>query len=230
METQLLKLDPPYNIICGRNKVGKHVATLIVSSVDTETNAYMREPYFDIITYSLPVVEYGDGSAVGDVWRDIDVKECRVVAKLPVDRYTTSISGYWFCEILRFLHEGDEYGSTQTPYTLYEQLRALNVCTDKLFRRSEKNEVNVELVFEDYEEVTSVYSTRESQLYFNVAYMTGNEKQKNEKLNQIIRWAGQYLRLLDAKAHFTTKQEQYTKMLDEWNDALDRAAKEQDGK
>ena len=76
MMTQLLKLDPPYNIICGRNKIAKHVATLIVAEIKYDEKYRSEEirgkEFFfggpDMQTYSFPVVEYGDGSAAGADW------------------------------------------------------------------------------------------------------------------------------------------------------------------
>ena len=77
MNTQLLKLDPPYNIICGRNKIAKHVATLIVANIKGEENPNKDYPgyWLDMRTFSFPVVEYGDGSPAGDVWYDVEVRE-----------------------------------------------------------------------------------------------------------------------------------------------------------
>lgn len=234
MITQLLKLDPPYKIICGRNKIAKHVATLIVAEITYDKEYRHQEiagqDFFfggpDMKTYSYPIVEYGDGSPAGEVWNDVEVRECRVIAKAPVEEsFPTRISGYWFCETLRFLHN-DEYGSTQTPMTLWQQLKGLHVDVDWMGSRGYPEQVEVKLEFDDDDGVSWIDSTVESPLFFTAAYATGNEKQKKEKLDEILRWAGQYIRILNAQTIFTTQNEQYKDMLGEWNEAIEKATKE----
>lgn len=232
MVTQLLKLDPPYNIICGRNKIAKHVATLIVAEIKYDDKYRSEEidgkEYFfggpDMRTYSFPVVEYGDGSAVGDVWNDVEVRECRVIAKPKDDGFATRIQSYWFCETLRFLYS-DEYGSTQTPITLYEQLNGLHVDVDWMGSMGNPKKVEVELIFDEGNGVSWVGSAAGSALYFRAAYATGNERQKEEKLNDILRWAAQYIRIFNAQTIFTTQNEKYKDLLKEWNEAIEEAAK-----
>ncbi|MBQ8988287.1 MAG: hypothetical protein IJ067_01175 [Prevotella sp.] len=234
MITQLLKLDPPYNIICGRNKIAKHVATFIVADIKYDKEYRLVEiggkdypvggP--DMKTYSFPVVEYGDGSPAGDVWNDVEVRECRVIAKAPKDDGSpTRIWSSWFCETLRFLHN-DEYGATQTPLTLYEQLKSLHVDVDKMGTFGDPKRVEVELEFNDSEDVSSIDSATGSELFFTAAYATGNERQKEEKLSLVLRWAAQYIRILNVLIVFTTKAEPYQEMLAEWNEALEKAAKQ----
>jgi hypothetical protein len=178
-------------------------------------------------TYSYPVVEYGDGSPAGDVWHDIEVNECRVIAKAPKDGgLNNRIWGHWFCETLRFLYEGNEYGSTQTPITMYEQLKSLHVdvAIDGSWGKPEK--VEVELIFEDYDGVSSIDSASGSELYYNAVYATENENQKQNMFHEILKWAGQYIRILNVQTVFTTKSEQYKELLMEWNEAIEKAAKE----
>lgn len=234
MVTQLLKLDPPYNIICGRNKIAKHVATLIVAEIKYDEKYRCEEiagkELFlggpDMQTYSFPVVEYGDGSAAGDVWRDVEVRECRVIAKAPKDDgLNTSIQSYWFCETLRFLHQ-DEYGSTQTPITLYQQLKGLHVDVDWMGSFGYPEKVEVELIFDEENGVSWIDSAQGCKLFFSAAYASDNEQQKQEKLNEILRWAGQYIRIFNAQTVFTTKNEEYKDMLTEWNETIEKAVKE----
>lgn len=229
MNTQLLKLDPPYNIICGRNKIAKHVATLIITNINKEKSPSEDYPdyWLDMRTYSYPVVEYGDGSPAGDVWYDVEVRDCRVIAKAPKDgAFNNRIWSHWFCETLRFLHEGDGYGSTQTPISLYEQLKSLHIDVEVMGTLGSPKKVEVELEFNNYDEVSSVDSASGSVLFFTAAYATENEKQKQQKFNEILKWAGQYIRIFNVLLIFTTKDEQYKGMLLEWNDALEKATKE----
>lgn len=233
MITQLLKLDPPYKIICGRNKIAKHVATLIVAKIEFDRDyrhVDVQGQDFaiggpDMKTYSFPVVEYGDGSAAGDVWNDVEVRECRVIAKAPQeDRFPTRIWSGWFCDTLRFLHD-DEYGSTQTPMTLYEQLKGLHIDVETMGTRGYPKKVEVEMEFNDYGSVSSIDSVAGSELFYRAAYASDNEQQKEEELNELLRWAGQYIRIFNAQTIFKTQNNQYKEMLTEWNEAIEKAAK-----
>ena len=229
MITQLLKLDPPYNIICGDNKIAKHEATLIVAEIkyDKEYRHEIiagKEYYFggpDMQTYSFPVVEYGDGSPAGDVWNDVEVRECRVIAKAQDDGFTTRITSYWFCDFLRFLHY-NKYGSTQTPITFYEQLRSLNVDVNLMGSLGHPKKVEVELEFEDSEFGGAIDSATGSGLFYTAVFGT-DEKQKQEKFNEILKWAGQYIRIFNAQTIFTCKNEKYKDLLTEWNKAIAEA-------
>ena len=84
----------------------------------------------------------------------------------------------------------------------------------------------VELEFNNYDKVSSVDSAAGSKLFFTAAYATENEKQKQKKFNEILKWAGQYIRIFNVQTVFTTQNEQYKEMLMEWNDAIEKATKE----
>lgn len=73
IQTQLLKLDPPYNFIFCNGIIGKHIATLITCLPKTnESGQYSLE------THSHPVVKYAD-SPDGVVWDKAELKECQVL-------------------------------------------------------------------------------------------------------------------------------------------------------
>ena len=97
METQLLRLNPPYNIICSKGRFAKHIATLIVSDMKGSSDSFQ----WALNSQSYPVVDYGVGSAEGDVWNDTEVKDCKVVLKDPGSS-STLISLAWFSKILEF--------------------------------------------------------------------------------------------------------------------------------
>ena len=105
IQTQLLRLDPPYQIICANGHVGIQVATLIVTKEEeSRTNRFGHVTNF--ITYhSYPVVNYGLKQGVdelmkynndpfddatdyeiyrrlrpeGAVWSGVEVKDVRVL-------------------------------------------------------------------------------------------------------------------------------------------------------
>ena len=73
METQILKLEAPFDYIYCNGEVGKHIATYIVgeSHID-EDGKYTLE------THSHPIVQYKDG-AKGVVWNRAELTDCEVI-------------------------------------------------------------------------------------------------------------------------------------------------------
>ena len=83
METQLLKLDKPYEIICNQNgRFGLHIATLIVIKEERYRDAKTKQPSEDtyLKTSSYPVVGGGVGIE-GKVWMGSELKDCQAVCR-----------------------------------------------------------------------------------------------------------------------------------------------------
>lgn len=73
METQILKLEAPFDYIYCNGEVGKHIATYIVGeSRIGEDGKYTLE------THSHPIVQYKDG-AKGVVWNRAELIDCEVI-------------------------------------------------------------------------------------------------------------------------------------------------------
>ena len=73
METQILKLEAPFDYIYCNGEVGKHIATYIVGeSRIGEDGKYALE------THSHPIVQYKDG-AKGVVWNRAELTDCEVL-------------------------------------------------------------------------------------------------------------------------------------------------------
>ena len=90
METQLVRLDAPYNIICNsKGHLALHIATLIVVKERNEgvvEGAPMRDT---LSVASYPIVA-GSFKSDGQVWMDTELEDCLVVCrqKDPVSIYT----------------------------------------------------------------------------------------------------------------------------------------------
>ena len=73
METQILKLEAPFDYIYCNGEVGKHIATYIVGeSRIGEDGKYTLE------THSHPIVQYKD-SPKGVVWNRAELTDCEVL-------------------------------------------------------------------------------------------------------------------------------------------------------
>lgn len=204
METQLLKLNPPYNIICSKGRFAKHIATLIVSDMKGSSDSFQ----WALNSQSYPVVDYGDGSAEGDVWNDTEVKDCKVVLKDPGSS-STLISLAWFSKILEFnLEQFEKYLS---PGILFPLLKRFHIMVnlpgptkydfpDDLanydFTQTHKYTYEIPLVFKDHNnEVVIVKSSPDSDFFFfTVIPLNNNESQKGEMMaiHDIMDWWKDY--------------------------------------
>lgn len=79
METHILRLDPPYQIIHCSGRIGLHVATLLLANPkETAPDKIgIREAY--VTTQSYPIVSYGPKSLRGIAWDSYELKDCQFV-------------------------------------------------------------------------------------------------------------------------------------------------------
>ena len=73
METQILKLNEPYEYICCNGRVALHIATLIV--YEAKVN---EDGEYELETHSHPIVQYKD-SPKGVVWNRAELTDCEVI-------------------------------------------------------------------------------------------------------------------------------------------------------
>ncbi len=73
MDTQILKLDKPYNYIYCNGSIGLHIATLIVYEAKVNENGE-----YQLETHSHPVVRYRN-SPDGTVWNKAELSNCFIL-------------------------------------------------------------------------------------------------------------------------------------------------------
>ena len=230
METQLLKLNPPYNIICNKGRFAKHIATLIV--VDKEQSD-AQPGHWETKTQSFPVVDYGDGSPEGDVWSSSEVKDCRVVARESVNDMPIVVSLAWFSQLLKFNHgqgivnvNGKFY--ELTPLVLQSILSRYNISV--VLPNNNNNHYEVELKFTEYSDPDEKLVYVESvggNLYFNTFYNMDDDDVTagDGAMEDIIYWWKDYLDVIrpmsqggkDVSIEFTTKNKKYDLFVKELN-------------
>ena len=98
MDTQILKLNEPYEYICCNGHVGLHIATMIVYK--TTTN---EDGEYELETHSHPVVKYFDTPG-GSVWNKAELRDCDVLCR----ENNPQISLWKFRKILSRYPESDE--------------------------------------------------------------------------------------------------------------------------
>lgn len=86
METQILKLNEPYEYIYCNGSIGLHIATMIVYEAKVNNDG---EYVFE--THSHPVVKY-ENRPGGTVWNRAELTDCHVLCR--EDKIVTG-SGKW---------------------------------------------------------------------------------------------------------------------------------------
>ena len=82
METQILKLNEPYEYIYCNGSIGLHIATMIVyEAPKTENGEY------ELVTHSHPVVKYRNRPG-GTVWNRAELTDCTVLCREDSKRIT----------------------------------------------------------------------------------------------------------------------------------------------
>ena len=165
IQTQLLRLDPPYQIISAKGRVGIQVATLIV--VDESDLSHGRGFGTNWVEYhSYPVVSYGLKQGLdeqmkynnnpldyeaewairrrlqpeGAVWSGVEVKDVRVLGLAGAQNDPVDLGFFTFLIPTAMgydptLHVWDEK-STSLIYELYQGLGNVGVKTPKLPKMS----------------------------------------------------------------------------------------------
>lgn len=162
MQTQLLRLDPPYQIISARGHVGIQVATLIVVK-EMDDSSFGRRAFRGSISYhSYPVVSYGLKQGLdeqmkyhnnpldyeadwairrrlqpeGAVWQGIDVKDVKVLGLAGANNDPVGLEQFIYLIPTVWRTDPSQHiwdkNSTSCLYDLYTGLGNVGLRTSKL--------------------------------------------------------------------------------------------------
>ena len=92
MNSKILKLDAPYNIIYAGGKIGRHIATLMTWEDDADGDACV----FDAKQY--PIIDQGEECPAGTLVWEAELEDCRVVCKGDDLR----VGLRWFAKIIEY--------------------------------------------------------------------------------------------------------------------------------
>lgn len=228
MDTQLVRLDKPYHIICGSNcRFALHIATLIVVKEKIKgvvDGAPMRDT---LAVSSYPIVG-GSYDIDGQVWMDTELKDCFVIC-----RENESVSLYTLRKVMEYC--GKRGITHYQERTLSSFTMALLEYGVKLFLPTDNNnkaiaDYVVSLEFETGENGIRcmAYSSKESDFYFysyyadDVAdYSSIGLINKPEAIRQMASLRDYYLRILKNEGlrsiTFMTENKLYQDFVDELN-------------
>ena len=111
METQILKLNEPYEYIYCNGSIGLHIATMIV--YEAKTN---EDGDYELTTHSHPVVKYPNRPG-GTVWNRAELTDCHVLCREDNKRITME-QFYGFMNEIGFIHLEDRDEDLDYPMAL----------------------------------------------------------------------------------------------------------------
>lgn len=105
METEILKLDRPYEYIYCNGSIGLHIATMIVYEAKTDENGE-----YQLETHSHPIVKYSHRPG-GTVWNRAELTDCKVLCRednkrISMQEFYDYVSGI---AKTRLLEPGDDH-------------------------------------------------------------------------------------------------------------------------
>ena len=140
MNSKILKMDAPYNVIYAGGKIGRHMATLMTWSDDEEGGIMNAASY--------PIIDEGEEFPAGTLCDDAELHDCRVLCPYSEKRKCNATNLFWLAKII-------EYDFQQLEPTgigcILERLKILN-C--QIAMPMEKDEETGEEVQQMYFKVT----------------------------------------------------------------------------
>lgn len=221
METQLVRLDAPYNLICDSlGNFALHIATLIVVEKQPNVNSAGVDLGERTVARSYPVVT-SEGSLDGQVWMNTELKDCMAVA-----RQNQDVSPFTLKRVMDFCYQNaPKYRTDFLPSLLaVEALRngiKFNLPTDQRGRVVADYEVR--LVFDDggNDGACMVYSSRDSDFYFFGGFRTAVPSDEDECISSLAEMRNSYLMSLRRMGlrsiRFTTEDKAYQNFVDKLN-------------
>ena len=221
METQLVRLDAPYNLICDSlGNFALHIATLIVVEKQPLVNSAGVDLGERTVARSYPVVNKG-GSLDGQVWMNTELKDCMAVA-----RENQNVSLFTLKQVMEFCYQNaPRYRFEFLPHLLAVEASRYGIkfklLTDKVGRAVA--DYMVRLVFDEggNDGACMVYSSRDSDFYFFGGFRTADPSDEDECISSLAALRDSYLMSLRSAGlrsiRFTTEDKAYQNFVDKLN-------------
>ena len=109
MNTEILKLEPPYEYIYCNGSIGLHIATMIVYEAQTD-----EDGKYQLVTHSHPIVKYRKCPG-GTVWNRAELTDCKVLCReddkrITMDDFYNFVSGVGRMNLFENDDEGEDVG------------------------------------------------------------------------------------------------------------------------
>lgn len=96
MNSKLIKLDAPYNVIYAGGKIGWHLATLMVWNDDDEAAGGIMD------AASYPVIDEGEEFPAGTLCSDAELHDCRVLCPYSEKSGCPATNLIWVAKIIEY--------------------------------------------------------------------------------------------------------------------------------
>lgn len=130
MNSKLLKLNEPYNVIYAAGKIGRHIATLMTWADDPDSEGEV------IGAHQYPVIDQGEEFPAGTLVEEAELEDCRVVCSYNPENGITGTNIYWLAGIIEY--DFRQLEPSGAEYIL-ERLKCLG-CQIKLAEEELKDE------------------------------------------------------------------------------------------
>ena len=227
METQLLRLDKPYNVICGNNgNFALHIATLMVITEVERKDETGKVVEMVPWTRCYPVV--GNTYKMdGEVWMNEEQKDCLVIC-----REKETVSLYTLKRIMEFCAKKRVSFYTEKMPHFFSTSMLQYECRIELPKNDKGKTISDYEVCLEFEESNNgktcmVYADKDSDFYFN-EYFTNEPEAFSflptnlESVKHIAELRDSYLQILHyeglRKIHFITKNNAYQWFIERLND------------
>ena len=228
MDTQIVRHDAPYNIICGNNgRFALHVATLIVvkEKIGGVIEGAPMSDTFAIASY--PVVA-GSYEMDGQVWTKTELKDCLVIC-----REKESITLYTLKKVMSFCDKRGFFRYKERILSSFVMALAtydinMYLPTDDNNKVISDYEVYLEFEPSEHGMLCMAYSSMESDFYFYECYVDDTADHshaelinRNDAIKSMVRLRDAYLQMFRSDGlrsiKFSTKKEMYQDFVDELN-------------
>ena len=96
MNSKILKLDAPYNVIYAGGKVGRHIATLITWADDPDANGEVLE------SHQYPIIDQGEELPAGTLVTEAELEDCRTICSVSEKTGKLATNLYWVAKIIEY--------------------------------------------------------------------------------------------------------------------------------
>ena len=96
MNSKLLKLNEPYNVIYAAGKIGRHIATLLTWCDDPRGKGEVVD------AHQYPVIDQGEEFPAGTLVEEAEIEDCRVVCSYNPKNGITGTNIFWLSGIIQY--------------------------------------------------------------------------------------------------------------------------------
>lgn len=225
-QTQLVRLDKPYNIILGKNgKFALHIATLIV--IDDEKRTYNNNVDKEIVTVARCYPVVGNSYELdGQVWMDSEQKDC-----MQICREGETVSLFVLKRAMEYCSKNNIYMYDKSVPTFFSMALFENKCKLQLPLNERNQTIKDYVVKLEFDEggndgVCMVYADKDSNFFFFECFTKdpSNYKfipTKDEALEALLELRNNYLLLFHPEGlrsiTFTTEDKECEWFVDRLN-------------